>query len=173
MPKFYRGDGALKYLVNDWQIAVVSIVQSGLPFNVISGRGLFDASRADFVPGFRGSAARSGDVRRRLDNYFNTAAFVVATGTGNFGNTGRNILRGPAQANNDISIIKFFPIGERQRVEFRTEFFNAFNQTNFANPVSTGAPLVPGGPPLNPNFGRILSTSTGPRLIQFAFKYSF
>ncbi len=35
--------------------------------------------------------------------------------------------------------MKLLPISERQRAEFRTEFFNAFNQTNFANPVSTGA----------------------------------
>lgn len=180
VPKLYRGDnGLLKTLINDFQVSAVSTFQTGLPFSIASGGGLFDASRANFAPGFSGigsdAATEGGGVRDRLNGFFNPLAFVQATGVGNFGNTGRNILRGPAQANTDISVVKFFQIRERQRLEFRTEFFNAFNQVNFANPVSSGAPALVNGALVttNPNFGRILATSTGPRIVQFALKFQF
>lgn len=166
LPKIYKGDSLIgKLFLNDWQVAGVTIFQTGLPFSVITAGSLFDASRADVAAGFSGDANLGGDVRGRLERYFNTAAFVAAANrAGNFGTSGRNLLRGPAQANTDISIVKFFPIRERQRFEFRTEFFNAFNQVNFANPVSVVQ---------NINYGRVLSTATGPRIIQFAIKFAF
>jgi hypothetical protein len=65
----------------------------------------------------------------------------------------------------DLSIVKFIPIRESLRGELRAEFFNLFNWTNFANPNNNIA--VPS------TFGRITSTSSGPRVIQFAFKLNF
>ncbi len=166
LPKFYTGDRRfLKFVANGWQFAGVTVFQTGLPFSVITAGSFFDASRADFAAGFSGDASLSGDVRGRLDRFFNTAAFVAAANrAGNYGTTGRNLLRGPAQTNTDLSVVKFFPVREGQRLEFRAEFFNAFNQVNFANPVS----IVQ-----NVNFGRVLSTAGGPRVIQFAVKYGF
>ncbi|HZE72129.1 MAG TPA: TonB-dependent receptor [Pyrinomonadaceae bacterium] len=95
-----------------------------------------------------------------------------------FGSVGRNALRGPSQTNVDFSIIKRFPIRESKNIEFRVEFFNLFNHVNFANPISnfnavtsfhpnTGQVLNPG------DFGRIISTSNNPRLIQLALKLNF
>jgi len=49
-------------------------------------------------------------------------------------------------------------------LEFRTELFNVFNSTNFANPVNVLT---------SSNFGQIVKTTTGPRVIQFGMKYSF
>lgn len=170
LPRFYRGQNRVAdSLVNNWQIAGVSIFQTGLPFTVVNGTGLSDGSRASYAPGFSGDARTSGDVSDRLNNYFNPLAFIPTSGVGNFGNVGRNTLRGPAQANTDISVVKFFNFGERMKGEFRTEFFNIFNQVNFANPINV---LTIGGS-RNANAGRILETSTGPRIIQFAFKFSF
>ena len=73
-------------------------------------------------------------------------------------------LRGPNQENVDISIVKFFPITERTKLEFRSEFFNAFNLVSFQNPVNVLAAA---------NVGQIVETSTGPRVIQFALKFNF
>ena len=73
-----------------------------------------------------------------------------------------NILRGNPTNTADIGIFKVFPFKERYRFEFRTEMFNAFNHTNFANPNASVE---------NPNFGRTFSTSVGPRTIQFALKF--
>ena len=66
--------------------------------------------------------------------------------------------------NVDLSLFKDFPISERFRVQFRAEFFNAFNHANFNNPsasVSTSSLA---------SFGKSFSTVTDPREIQFAFE---
>jgi hypothetical protein len=98
-----------------------------------------------------------------------------------FGNVGRNVLRGPGQNNVDFSLIKRFPFGESKNIEFRAEFFNLFNHVNFANPISN-LNAVPSAS-INQNtgqitgdpgdFGRIKATSNNPRLIQFALKFTF
>jgi hypothetical protein len=81
-----------------------------------------------------------------------------------FGDSGRNLLRGPNQRNVDISVIKYFPVTEKTKLEFRAEFFNALNMVSFANPVNILA---------SANVGQIVETSTGPRVIQFALKFNF
>ncbi len=95
---------------------------------------------------------------------------------------GRNVLRGPRQANVDFSVLKRFPFGESKNIEFRADFFNLFNHVNFANPISNfnAVPLTSidssTGQITNNNpgdFGRIFSTSNNPRLIQFALRLNF
>ena len=98
------------------------------------------------------------------------------------GSVGRNVLRGPKQINVDFSVIKRFPFSESKNIEFRAEFFNLFNHVNFANPISnlnaipatsfdpkTGQ-IIPGNAV---DFGRIISTSNNPRIIQFVAKLNF
>jgi len=165
LPKFYKGgSGFARQAVNSWQLASVLTLQSGTPFSVLTNETAFVQARADAVAGC--NPAGSGSVKSRLVDYFNVACFTAApaTAAGGFGNSGRNILQGPSQQNVDISIVKFFPITERTKLEFRSEFFNAFNKVSFQNPVnSLGSPYV----------GQILATSTGPRVIQFALKLNF
>jgi hypothetical protein len=165
LPKFYKGgSGFAKQAVNGWELASVLTLQSGTPFSVLTNATAFVQARADSVPGC--DPARGGSVESRLSEYFNTACFAAApaTAAGGFGDTGRNILRGPNQRNVDVSVIKYFPVTERVKVEFRGEFFNAFNMTSFANPLNILA---------SANVGQIVSTSTGPRVIQFALKLNF
>lgn len=109
------------------------------------------------------------------------AATASAAGT-DIGNVGRNCLRGPRQVNLDFSIAKHFPLAESRSFEFRTEFFNLFNHSNFANPISNLNALVASGGSINPatgqvinpgNFGRVISTSNNPRILQFALKLNF
>ena len=94
----------------------------------------------------------------------------------------RNVLRGPRQYNVDFSVIKRFPFSESRSLEFRAEIFNLFNHVNLANPISdfnaipsSGGSIDPGtGQIINPGaFGRIISTSNNPRLIQFALKFNY
>jgi cell fate regulator YaaT (PSP1 superfamily) len=99
-----------------------------------------------------------------LNAYFDTSAFAIPTAFGDFGQLGRNIIRGPKEINTDLSIMKLIPIREGQRVEFRAELFNLFNNVNFANPVNVVS---------SANFGQVVATSTGPRVVQFALKYVF
>jgi hypothetical protein len=124
---------------------------------------------ADLKPGRTvASAIKTGNVADRLGNndnpYFDTSAFVSPSAFGDFGQLGRNIIVGPKQIDTDLSIMKNIPVTESQRVEFRAEFFNLFNNVNFANPVNIQS---------SGNFGQIASTTTGPRVVQFALKYTF
>jgi carboxypeptidase family protein/TonB-dependent receptor-like protein len=113
----------------------------------------------------------------------NGTATASATGT-DLGNAGRNVLRGSRQFNVDFSIIKRFPLRESKNLEFRAEFFNLFNHVNFASPISNLNAVSASGGSFNPNtgqidpgkagdFGRIISTSNNPRLIQFVLKLNF
>ncbi len=163
LPKLYKGDSHfVRQAVNGWELASILTLQSGTPFSVLTNENAFVQARADSVAGC--NPALSGNVESRLGKYFNTSCFTAATAVGDFGNTGRNILRGPNQRNVDISMIKYFPITERTKLEFRAEFFNAFNTVSFANPVNILA---------SANVGQIVATTTGPRVIQFAVKFNF
>jgi hypothetical protein len=172
LPRFVGNDSAAKWIANDWQIAGIGVVQSGLPFSVVDQNGTTIISRANFNPAFSSSDfAFHGDPADRLNQFFNTSAFATSRfGTSTFdpthpyGNAPRNLLFGPGQKNVDISIIKFLPFTERFRGELRAEFFNVFNWVNYANPGSAINTAT---------FGRITSASSGPRVIQFAFKLGF
>jgi hypothetical protein len=166
LPKFYKGDnGAAKRIVNGWQLAGITTLQTGAPFSIVGSATVFSSVFGRLNTGRTiASAEKSGDVMSRLGAYFDTSAFnQAAIPAGTFGDPLRNVLRGPGQENFDFSVTKFVPITERQKVEFRTEFFNIFNHTNFANPVGL----------YGSTFGQVLRTSTGPRVIQFGFKYNF
>jgi hypothetical protein len=161
LPGYKGNSGLLKQAASGWELASVITLQAGTPFSVLTNATAFVQARANSVAGC--DASRGGGVQARLNEYFNVNCFTPATAVGDFGTSGRNILRGPDQKNVDISIVKFFPIGERQ-VEFRSEFFNAFNTVSFANPVNILA---------SANVGQIVTTTTGARVIQFALKFNF
>jgi len=108
-------------------------------------------------------------------------ATASAVGT-DIGDVGRNCLLGPRQVDMDFSMAKLLPVSEFQNFEFRADFFNLFNHPNFANPISNLNALVASGGRIDPttgqvlkggNFGRIISTSNNPRIIQFALKFTF
>src|SRR5262249_57690185 len=108
-------------------------------------------------------------------------AIASAVGT-DIGDVRRNCLRGPRQANVDFSLTKTFRVSESQALEFRTEFFNLFNHPNFANPISNLNALVASGGSIDPttghvlsagNFGRVISTTANPPIVQFALTLSF
>lgn len=171
LPKRNYESGFAKGLLNDWQIAGIGVFQSGLPFSIVDSNDTTVISRANYNQAFTGDYYTPGRVDDRLNAYFNTSAFLTSRfGTPSFdpnkpfGNSLRNLLTGPGQKNIDISFIKFIPFTERFKGELRAEFFNLFNWVNYANPNNniTGA-----------NFGRIERASTGPRVIQLAFKFKF
>jgi hypothetical protein len=108
-------------------------------------------------------------------------AMASAVGT-DIGDVRRNCLHGPRQVNVDFALGKLFPVSEAQTFEFRAEFFNLFNHPNFANPISNLNALFGSGGRIDSttgqvlnagNFGRIISTSNNPRIIQFVLKFTF
>ena len=171
LPKGNFSSAFAKGLLNGWQVAGIAVIQSGLPFTVVDSNDTSVISRANYNQSFTGNIYTTGSDASRLGGYFNTAAFTQSRfGTANFdpnrpfGNSLRNLLTGPGQKNIDISFIKFVPVTEKVKGEFRAEFFNVMNHVNYANPNNNIA---------GANFGRIERAATGPRVIQLAFKLSF
>ncbi len=163
----------VRQLLRSWKLAVVSTVQSGhlLPLLNNSSTNAYGivSDFAEIVPDCHIST--SGSTTSRLGNWINQnciAPYPVIGDDGMataFGNSRMGILHGPGQANTDLSVIKMFPLWERTNLEFRSEFFNLFNQSNFQDPDNT----VSDGP----SFGHITSTVSNPRIVQFALKLSF
>jgi hypothetical protein len=198
----FKATGALGKAVDGWSASGSTIIQGGNPLTLFDGRGgtiYYGAapsngpdkgsSRAQLCPGFTyKDIATQGSVEDRLgrvgdpnaERFFNPAAFCAPPAIGNgtdFGNTGTGIVHGPGQANFDFSVTKMTRINEKQNVQFRAEFFNLFNQPQFAlgtypSPTSTTSfnqQLFPS----SPTFGVISQTAVNPRLIQFALRYQF
>jgi len=179
---------AIRKLGDDWSISGIGTLQSGLPFSIMDSAAgtLFGPATiyttGSLAPGATlADAGRSGSVTSRVNEFFNTKAFVPApyipdgglidgkypvSGGGTiFGSLGRNILRGPDQQDFDIAAIKTTPLTERVKLIFRWEIFNLLNRPNFADPsndVST------------PNtFGVISALTVNPRIMQYALKLQF
>ncbi len=193
LPLFQHSEGVKKAVFGGWEVSGVTIFQSGTPFSIFDsgaataflGAGSTPLLGAELAPGASiSSGYTSGGIHQRLNGYVNIANFtpvpVIAAnqaicngGAGDtnycvtgFGNLGRNIYRGPHQQNWDFSLIKNIRFLEHQNIRFTADFFNLFNHTNFANPVSTDVESPA-------NFGVITSTKGVPRLIQFSLRYSF
>lgn len=155
-------------LTRGWQVAGVVVMQSGLPFGVDNSGGATyygtDTSRASYVIG-KGvnDAKKSGRTEDRLLAYYNTSAFAGA-GTG-YGNTARNILRGPFQRNVDLSVNKRMRIHDSLTGHFRAQAFNVFNMVNFANPGNDMGTAA--------TYGIISNTTGNPRILQLSLKLDF
>lgn len=170
LPSLFSG-GAGKFLLNNWSLNAFFVAQTGTPvtvFNRDSGQGLggiaTDPAGAFFSNVVAGAPlVTEGDVKDKLHNYINTAAWQRAP-RGTYGNSGRGMFRGPGQSTVDFSIFKDFKFGERVGTQFRTEVFNLLNKANFNNP---------GNNMDNANFGQINSTSVNARLVQMALKFTF
>jgi carboxypeptidase family protein len=192
---FGKQPGALSKLTSGWSISGVTTVQNGQALTVIDSNagtiygtsaGYTDSgiARAQMCPGMTyANIASRGDIKQRLGGssggpgYFNPAAFcpapTIGDGTG-FGNTGMGIILGPGQFNWDFSVLKNTSLGENRSLQFRAEFFNIFNHTQFDNPNPNSIPYQPALPNVSaPNFGQIVNTSVNPRVIQLALKFVF
>ena len=109
--------------------------------------------------------------QRTADRWFDTSAFVALSNTPGqtgfvpnqiFGNSGVGVVRGPGYQSLDFNLAKDFAIWERVSAQFRAEFFNALNRSNFGVPGVT----------LGAGFGQIVSANDA-RIIQFALKLKF
>ena len=163
IPAWRARKGALGKALGGWTVSVTTTMISGPPLHIRSGQDYsltgVGWDRPDLVGQPQRSHANRDDF---IYPFFNTAAFV-ANRAGSFGNFGRNVFSGPAQADADVSLVKSFPISERWgKLQFRGEFFNVFNGVRLGSPVVL----------LNDrNFGRIQSAGD-PRIVQLALRYA-
>lgn len=196
-PSSFQGPAA--WAARGWQLGGILEVRSGLPFTPLIGGdplGLKDTSAfaaPDRVGGSGcGSLVNPGNV-----NYIKLQCFAlpVATpaiaaqcvpfqpgGAGNpvlpgtcsnlLGNGGRNEINGPGLVDFDFSVLKDNKIRERLSLQFRAEFFNVFNHSNFNSPIENSMLFAADGSTVN-GAGTIASTSTSSREIQFGLKLIF
>jgi hypothetical protein len=175
LPLLHDGNFMLRQAVNGWAVSGVTTIQSGDRLTITDSLGgsiygSVSTSRAQLCPGVLNSQIETrGGLRSRLTNYFNTSAFCPAPaldgGTG-YGNSSAGVVRGPEQNNTDLTLSRIFKLGssEKRTLDFRGEFFNAFNHVQYADPaVAYGTA----------SFGSIQSTSVAPRIIQLAAKIQF
>lgn len=164
-----KGSLALvKKLVSNWQVNAIASVQSGLPFS--PQLGFNPANDGDSRNPIRPSwnPASTGDLILGGPNrYYDPNAFIVPL-NGTYGNVGRDTLEGPGLAQLDLSAAKRIILTERVSLQFRTEFFNILNHTNFNSPNPIVFTAATGGP--SPTAGVITSTTTTSRQIQFGLK---
>jgi hypothetical protein len=163
LPRLNDAPWLLRALAGGWETAGALAWRSGTPFTVISGQDRsfsgVGQDRADLV----GDPIVHGD-RSRADviaEYFNPAAFVQ-NAVGTFGNSARNLLRGPGLFNLDWSVQKSF--GEAHKASIRADFFNVFNNVHLNAPGSNVSSAS--------TFGKITSAGD-PRILQLALRYQF
>jgi hypothetical protein len=176
---------ALGYALNGWQISGTAFWHSGVPFSVLStpysanGNGIVQGSGPQFasvvpgVPLYEHHPA-PGVTPAGTPQWLNPDAFVSAVdpSTGQcsggdspqncqFGNLGRNALRGPDFLWSDFYLTKWFPLTEHVKLRFEGQFFNVFNHPNFALPnmVQAGNPRIPS---TQSGFGALMYTTSPP-----------
>lgn len=194
----------MNQIFGGWEISGVTLFQSGTPFTVINSAGNTGISLTDNagVSSGLGIAASYPDVLRGLSRPWsnnqsfgpllgNPSEFVAPRGL-TFGNAGRNFLNNPSRLNFDVALLKHFRFAESRELQFRAEFFNLFNHTQFRiydpdNPGSSGNNVVScyAGPVYSAGFrGSGADCVTGasflhpldahrPRTMQFGLKWSF
>jgi hypothetical protein len=159
--------GILNAIAGGWQVNTILTTQTGFPFTPLVG---FNQSadgdtrnpdRVSINPNFNGTI-----IEGSPHQWFNPAAFILPA-AGTFGNAGRDILTAPGLLEMDSSLFKTFHPNERMTLQFRAEFFNALNHTNFGWPVIstfTAAGAV------SSSAGVITSTLSTSRQIQMSLK---
>lgn len=158
----------LGQLAGGWNLNGITTFQSGFPVAIVA-LGNYTANfgggntRPNRVSGC--SRTMSGSSQSKLKEWFNTACFTQPDPF-SFGNESRadSSIRTAGIANWDFAAVKAFHVGERVRVQFRSEFFNTFNRVQFGSPA----------PQLGTSqFGQVSSQSNNPRLVQFALRTTF
>ncbi len=162
--------GAASRWLGGWQFNAIVALQTGNPFTATatdrSFTGSGHANRASCIGDpFAGA---SSDPHQYVPDgsgfLINPAAFATPK-DGEFGSCAPRSFYGPGIQNFDLSLFKNFKLTEGRRIEFRTEFFNALNRANFAQPrASFSTPA---------SFGKVFGTRLEPRDIQFALKFQF
>jgi hypothetical protein len=171
----YKGQFKGHQLFEGWQLSGIAMAHSGTPFSPAVGfdqAGLgaaFTENRPILNPGRTVENIRVGT----LNQWFDPTAYSLPP-VGELGNAGRNSLTGPGFWNIDVSAQKNTRLSESVNLQFRAEFFNLLNHSNWGLPdpnvfVQSGD----GGGKVNPIAGRITTLSAPMRQIQFAMKLIF
>jgi hypothetical protein len=172
LPRTRWSNPLLKGVFNNWQVAGIGSFVSGAPLGI----SFTTTAAVDITGSTHGSriVVLADPVlpksERTFERFFRTDVFQMPA-VGTIGNAPKTLIRGPGIHNWDISVFKTFPVGERLRLQFRCEAYNAFNHTQFSA-VDTTARFDPQGNQVNARFGQ-LTEARPPRQIQLALRATF
>jgi len=168
--RFVSGSGGLlNNLIGGWELAPNLEMQTGFYWTPVAGQDIANVGSGAMRP----DRTCNGNIgHRTIDHWFDTSCFTVdallagqANGVYRFGNSGRSIIVGPGIFSLDFGLYKTFSLSERIKLQFRSEYFNALNHTNFGSPdmsVADGSGM-----------GVVSSTYGDNREIQFALKLTY
>jgi hypothetical protein len=173
IPRFADGSPAgVRYLVNGWETTGIFAFRSGDPLTIISnaannsGSGQQRDRAVQVGYPYGGNACHAGSICK---SYLNPASFTNNP-VGTYGTVTKGSFVGPQYADWDVSVARRFSITERANLQFRAEYFNVLNHTNFGDPNTTN----------NSTFGQITSTTpqnsvvtNDPRIAQLSLKLIF
>jgi hypothetical protein len=171
LPRWKDARPVAAFLLNGWQLNTITSFSSGTPFTVYDSANVALQGSAPEITGFYSSRPNlvsdpNSGQPHTPNEWVSRSPFMQLnplTQAGQFGNEGRNVVRGPGIENVDLSLFKDFPISETKRVQFRAECFNLLNHPNFGLPENDLQ---------SPAFGQILQAGS-PRLLQLAIKVIF
>ena len=159
-------------LIDGWALSGITTYQTGFPIRITSSADNELMNSFDFeLPGEPDQLAPFKVQRPQANGnyYFNPNTFTEDTSIdpslfGRVGNAPRTICCGPGISDTDFALLKTIPLSESKHFEFRAEFFNIFNHTQFYNPDGNSTD--------GSQFGQV-TQAKDPRLMQFALKFYF
>lgn len=171
LPRWRSASRAAGFLFNGWQANTIASLSTGTPFTVYDSADVSQQGSAPEITGFYSSRPNlisnpNAGQPHTPNEWVSRAPFQQlnpVTQAGQFGNEGRNVVRGPGIEDVDLSLFKYFDVSETMRVQFRAECFNLLNHPNFGLPENDLE---------SPAFGQILQAGS-PRLLQLAIKVMF
>jgi len=171
IPLFKNSGKGLKTALGGWELSGIIEAQSGAPVNI----GLNGGSVSSIVPNSQNRPDHNGSGHdpHTVNEWFDTSIFS-APASGTWGNTPRNFVRGPGRDNWNLSLFKNFVFNQERgtNLQFRAEFFNVWNHTQWVGNAALGG-ISNNFNPTNPgNFGAVTS-AYDPRTVQLALKLSF
>jgi hypothetical protein len=181
LPTWETGPRPVKFIVNGWQTTGLIQTRTGDALTITAGgnnsgtslgrdRAIYTGAQA------YGNSACTTTTTPPCKGYFNPAAFTVnTTYAANpalaYGNVVKGSFIGPRYTNWDAALHRYFKLTERAQMQFRAEYFNVLNHTNFGDPgLSLGTTST---------FGKITSTTSNngftndPRIAQLSLKVLF
>jgi hypothetical protein len=161
----------VNFVASGWTASGILALQTGFPFtpqlgyNPTGNGDTRNPVRPNWNPAFTGSL-----YPHTAAEFFNPAAFLPPA-TGYYGNVARDSLTGPGLSELDFSAVKNARFTERLGLQFRAEFFNILNHTNYLTPNEVVYTSATSG--VSPTAGVVTATSTTSRQIQFGAKLEF
>jgi hypothetical protein len=167
----HHATAPVNLVVSGWTASAIVTVQTGFPFtpqlgyNPTGNGDTRNPVRPNWNPNFSGTL-----YPRTPSQYFNPAAFLPPA-AGTYGNVSRDVLTGPGLSELDFSATRSAHLTEHLGLQFRAEFFNILNHTNFLTPNEVVYTSATSG--ISPTAGLVTATSTTSRQIQFGAKLQF